>query len=473
MADLFKYVQAQPFSLAGAGAITGDVTLTLKSFKTIDGVNLAMTDFGSVGFGTLEPGNGTLEEQISFTGVTQNANGTATLTGIKSVLFLDPYTESSGLAKTHAGSTSFIISNTAGYYSKFVAKGNDETITGIHTYTASPIVPTGGTGTQAANATDIANAVTGASGTATNSVFGTVKLSVAAASAPNPIAVGDNDTRVPTVAQTAALVGNNTDIDVGTGNKFMTQTGAIHNSEKYAGDTGTADAMVVALSPIPTALTTGMVVYVKAKYANATTTPTININGLGAKTIVSAVNTALTAGDIAANQFITLIYDGTNFVLQNGVSKGYVDTQNTATQNLLKTSLFGLVASANLKTSDDAAATLVGLSSYSKVKEILLNDSSGTIRVSMQLQLHCSGSTSAVYGKVYKNGVAVGAEHNVTVNGSTDTTFTDDITVATGDLIQAYGYMTNNGSITLACISNFRLEYDKTVINAVTNTVNL
>ena len=86
MADLFKYVQAQPFSLAGAGAITGDVTLTLKSFKTIDGVNLAMTDFGSVGFGTLEPGNGTLEEQISFTGATQNANGTATLTGIKSVL---------------------------------------------------------------------------------------------------------------------------------------------------------------------------------------------------------------------------------------------------------------------------------------------------------------------------------------------------------------------------------------------------
>ena len=66
MADTFKYAQVQPFSLSGAGAITGDITLTLKSFKTIDGVNLAMTDFGTIGFGTLEPGNGTYEEQISF-----------------------------------------------------------------------------------------------------------------------------------------------------------------------------------------------------------------------------------------------------------------------------------------------------------------------------------------------------------------------------------------------------------------------
>ena len=151
MADLFKYVQAQPFSLAGAGAITGDVTLTLKSFKTIDGVNLAMTDFGSVGFGTLEPGNGTLEEQISFTGVTQNANGTATLTGVKTVLFLSPYTATTGLAKTHAGSTVFVISNTSGFYNNLASKTDDETISGVWTFSTSPVVPTPTTATQAVN----------------------------------------------------------------------------------------------------------------------------------------------------------------------------------------------------------------------------------------------------------------------------------------------------------------------------------
>ncbi len=135
MADTFKFVQVQPFTLSGAGAVTGDTTVTLSSFQTIDGVNLAMTDFGSILFGTLEPGNGTLEEQISATGVVQNSNGTATLTGVMSVTFLSPYTETSGLSKTHAGASSFIISNTSGFYDRLVSKGDDETITGIYTFT--------------------------------------------------------------------------------------------------------------------------------------------------------------------------------------------------------------------------------------------------------------------------------------------------------------------------------------------------
>ena len=44
---------------------------------------------------------------------------------------------------------------------------------------------------------------------------------------------------------------------------------------------------------------------------------TLNVNSLGAKTIVKGVNTTLLDGDIAASMFCTVIYDGTNFVLQN------------------------------------------------------------------------------------------------------------------------------------------------------------
>ncbi len=97
-----------------------------------------MTDFGSVGFGTLEPSSGTNEEQISFTGVTQNGNGTATLTGVKTVLFKSPYTQTSGLAKTHAGGVTFVISNTAGFYDQLVAKNDDETIAGLYTFVQLP-----------------------------------------------------------------------------------------------------------------------------------------------------------------------------------------------------------------------------------------------------------------------------------------------------------------------------------------------
>lgn len=124
--------QLQAYSLAGAGAVAGATTIVLKSMLDIDGNSLVMaTSFGSIGFGTLEPGNNTLEEQISFTGLVNNANGTTTLSGVKSVTFGQPYTASSGLAKTHAGSTTFVISNDSGFYNKFAIKENDETITGL------------------------------------------------------------------------------------------------------------------------------------------------------------------------------------------------------------------------------------------------------------------------------------------------------------------------------------------------------
>ncbi len=125
----FLPLQAQNFSLAGAGAVAGATTVILKSFAQINGTLITMADFGAIGYMTLEPGNNTLEEQISFTGVVQNSNGTATLTGVKSVLMDSPYTETSGLAQTHAGSTTAVLSNTSGYYGQFGIKQNNETIT--------------------------------------------------------------------------------------------------------------------------------------------------------------------------------------------------------------------------------------------------------------------------------------------------------------------------------------------------------
>ena len=137
MSDTFKFVQAQSFTLAGAGATIGDTSLTLTSFQ-LEGTNLAMTDFGSKGWGTLEPGNGDNEEQIYFTGVTQNSNGTATLTGVYSVLMKAPYTATSGVTKSHAGGVKFVISNTAGFYDSLSGKNNDETISGLWTFTTLP-----------------------------------------------------------------------------------------------------------------------------------------------------------------------------------------------------------------------------------------------------------------------------------------------------------------------------------------------
>lgn len=130
-----KYVQAQVFQLAGAGVSAGDSSMTLTSFNQIDGTPLTMSNFGTIGYGTIEPGSGVNEEQISFTGITSNGDGSKTLTGIKSVGDVFPYTETANLLQGHAGGVSFVISNTAGFYGKFANKINDETITGTWTYT--------------------------------------------------------------------------------------------------------------------------------------------------------------------------------------------------------------------------------------------------------------------------------------------------------------------------------------------------
>lgn len=241
----FLQLQAQPFSLAGAGALIGDTSIVLKSFKDIGGTNITMTDLGSVGYMTLEPGNGTLEEQISFTGVTQNANGTATLTGVKTVLFKSPYTETSGLAKTHAGSTTAILSNTAGYYQQFVHRDNAETILGEKTFTSTAIAkydshPTFTTDTEIIDKKYADDLAIAGSPLATSSVYGLSKLSLDPATPATPIAVGDNDTRVPTQGENDALVG--TSGTPSSTNKYVTNddTSATATNNKCVRGNGSA-----------------------------------------------------------------------------------------------------------------------------------------------------------------------------------------------------------------------------------------
>lgn len=97
------------------------------------------------------------------------------------------------------------------------------------------------------------------------------------------------------------------------------------NAEYYAVDAEANDTYVITLSPAPNAYVEGQEFSFKANTAN-TGAATLNVNGLGAKTIVKGVNTTLADGDIAAGQINTVIYDGTNFVLQSPVSTALTPT---------------------------------------------------------------------------------------------------------------------------------------------------
>jgi hypothetical protein len=193
----------------GQSISSTDSSIILTSFvEPVTGIPYTMALLNTdIAYGTIAPKT-TASEFISFTGITQNANGTATLTGVvRGLAKKYPFTTDAAYKLPHSGQTQFIISDMPQIFEEYISLTDDVTVTGIKTFSSSPIVPTGGTGTQVANATDIANAISGASGTATDSIFGTVKLSVAAASVPNPIVVGDNDTRVPTQGENDALVG--------------------------------------------------------------------------------------------------------------------------------------------------------------------------------------------------------------------------------------------------------------------------
>ena len=94
---------------------------------------------------------------------------------------------------------------------------------------------------------------------------------------------------------------------------------------------GTADVLTATFSPAITALTDGLEVRVRAKFANATTTPTINYNGLGAKTIVKNGNQALAEGDIPGPDFeMQLVYNlgNDNVELLNPSNAAALSTNN-------------------------------------------------------------------------------------------------------------------------------------------------
>lgn len=101
---------------------------------------------------------------------------------------------------------------------------------------------------------------------------------------------------------------------------------------------GTAQAITLAVSASIT-LSAGMRFTFKPIANNTATNPTININNLGAKTILRGINAAasaaLIANDIVQNIDAILEYDGTNFRLLNPQTGGIVQTLGTDTDKVM------------------------------------------------------------------------------------------------------------------------------------------
>lgn len=240
MADNFSLVQSQKHVISGSGISATATSIVLQSFQTPDGTNITISDFGTAGYATLEPGT-SREESIKFTGVTQNVDGTATLTGVtRGLKFVSPYTEDSNLKQPHSGGAVFVLSNTSAMYDQFIAKDDDGTVSQVLTFTvpnfpemSDTTPPTGDT--QLATKKYIDDSIISGAPDATETVKGIVEISTQAeidagagtggtgaklVISPDNLAASIYGTQLPSSDEKAALVG--TSGTPATANKYVT-----------------------------------------------------------------------------------------------------------------------------------------------------------------------------------------------------------------------------------------------------------
>ena len=184
----------------------------------------------------------------------------------------------------------------------------------------------------------------------------TVDVSAATAPSANQVLTATSPTAATWQDATGGTVATAAETTTGTNNtKIVTPlafAGGLQTSNAiYAADAEATDTYVITLSPAPSAYTTGMVIRFKANTKN-TGAATINVNALGAKSIVKNFNVVLVDSDIRANQITEIIYDGTNFQLISPASSGMsISTSIVQTQIVSSTTeadLFTFSVPANL-----------------------------------------------------------------------------------------------------------------------------
>ena len=177
------------FSPSGGGTYrlgqsigTTDTSIKLSSFKEpVSNISYTMAYLNTAtAYGTVDPQT-TRSEFVSFTGITQNSDGTATLTGITRGLTRTPAgslcTASTTLASSHPGQSIFILSDSPCLFAEYAVRQNNEWITGTWGFNSVPTTTSVcSTASQLCNKQYVDSlSITGAP-TSTESTMGVVRL---------------------------------------------------------------------------------------------------------------------------------------------------------------------------------------------------------------------------------------------------------------------------------------------------------
>lgn len=167
-----------------------------------------------------------------------------------------------------------------------------------------------------------------------------------------------------------------------------------------------------------------MLVAVKIPAANTTTAPTLNVSSLGPKAIKAVNGAALAIGDLLANSYQLMLYNGTDLLLL-APTQGFIDRMNTALHSYTDAEVAELKAYIDQLVFVDALPNQAGnrgkcigtngtdANWYNVIPTISVYETSTTwvadvprIRLTV---LGASGSTAAVYANPYTGGAAGGA----------------------------------------------------------------
>lgn len=133
----FRVVETPTYHLYSGESGTA-TTLRITPYPVdLDGVKLTMTDFGSNPTLTVDPGFKGAEEIESFTGITDNGDNTATLTGLSRDLASKyPYT-TTGTGRTHGSGSIVVFGNNPQIYGRLAAPENTQTWTATQTFAST------------------------------------------------------------------------------------------------------------------------------------------------------------------------------------------------------------------------------------------------------------------------------------------------------------------------------------------------
>ena len=156
--------------------------------------------------------------------------------------------------------------------------------------------------------------------------------------------------------------------------KILIESGAA----LYGASTSAANTYTATLSPAPTAYTAGQIVFIKFTNHN-TGAATINLNSLGAKSIVHTDGSALNSSDIADGMIAIMSYDGTNFQLLNPNNANYITQTQSQNQSNSYAADTGAANAYAITLSPAPSAYIAG--QFFKVKIANANTGASTLNV--------------------------------------------------------------------------------------------